>query len=114
MNQTITLGGGGTSAGVLAAATILAYGVWVGRRDLGVRAMWGVLLTVAATTMVPYVVPITALGVFLGAVPGRAPTAVIAALLGIGTTALAFVPLYVAVNWLEVIRRETRARTPLA
>ncbi|MBB5235855.1 hypothetical protein [Deinococcus budaensis] len=44
MNEVLRLGGSaGLGLGVLAAGLLLAYGVWVGRRDLGMRGAWGVL-----------------------------------------------------------------------
>ncbi|WP_295819563.1 hypothetical protein [uncultured Deinococcus sp.] len=106
MNSTVNLGNLGSGFGVLAAALILAYGVWVGRRDLGMRAMWGVLAAVLLTSLLPLVIFRTSLvGLLVGGVGGTFLSTLGTVLLGVVSTALAFLPLYVAVNWLEVIRQ---------
>ncbi|MFC3833718.1 MULTISPECIES: hypothetical protein [Deinococcus] len=106
MNSTVNLGNLGSGFGVLAAALILAYGVWVGRRDLGMRAMWGVLAAVLLTSLLPLVIFRTSLvGLLVGGVGGTFLSTLETVLLGVVSTALAVLPLYVAVNWLEVIRR---------
>lgn len=41
MNTTLNLSSLGASTGILAAGLIFMYGVWLGRRDLGLRAAMG-------------------------------------------------------------------------
>lgn len=100
MNSVINMGGAGLSFGVLAAGLLLAYGVWQGRRDLGERAAWGVLGATILTGLLPMLLFLWPLGTS----PGSALPLLILQVVG---TVLAFVPLYVAANWLEVIRKAT-------
>lgn len=110
MNTTINLGNVASSFTLVAAALVLAYGVWVGRRDLGVRGALGVLGTTILTSLASWL-----LTTFLFLGPSGNPFGGIAgvlrsAVLMLVSTAIAFVPYYIAVNWLEVIRDAARPR----
>lgn len=98
MNSVMNVGGAGLSFSVLAAG-LLAYGVWQGRRDLGERAAWGIL---GATILAGL---LASLPFFLPPSP-RLGGALLLTFQVVGTL-LAFLPLYVAANWLGVIREAT-------
>ncbi|PNY81338.1 hypothetical protein [Deinococcus koreensis] len=107
-NTNFNLGNLGSDFGLLAAGLILAYGVWVGRGDLGMRAAWGVLGSVIVTSFLPLLFFNTLISRFL--VPGGGGLALFlgSAALTTVSTLLAFLPLYIAVNWMEVIRGASR------
>ncbi|CAM3447560.1 hypothetical protein DESA109040_13075 [Deinococcus saxicola] len=100
MNSVINMGGAGLSFGVLAAGLLLAYGLWQGRRDLGMRAAWGILGATILAGILPSLLFFLPPGPRLG---GALPLLI----LQVVGTLLAFLPLYVAANWLEVIREAT-------
>lgn len=106
MNSVINMGGAGLSFGVLAAGLLLAYGVWQGRRDLGERAAWGVLGATILTGALTGLLLSPSLLIFLPLDSPLGGTLPLLILQVVGTV-LAFVPLYVAANWLEVIRKAT-------
>jgi hypothetical protein len=88
---------------LLAAAAILAFGVWHGRRDLGVRGAQGVL----AASLLPVLLP-PALGfAWLGLTRSPLSGVVALVLLQAILLALSFLPLLVAVNWMQIIREDT-------
>ncbi|WP_221090101.1 hypothetical protein [Deinococcus aquaedulcis] len=105
MNTNINTGAGFEVA-LLAAGAIFAYGVWMGRRDLGFRAALGVL-----GSMLWSLLPA---GLWFLMASGRPLSGgMLPLLMGVGwvlSFALSFLPVWVAVNWLEVIRWETRPR----
>ncbi|PTA67542.1 hypothetical protein [Deinococcus arcticus] len=105
MNTNINTGAGFEVA-LLAAGAIFAYGVWMGRRDLGFRAALGVL-GASLWSLLP-------VGLWFLSAGGRStPGGALPFLIGLSwvlSFALSFLPVYVAVNWLEVIRWETRPR----
>jgi len=103
--NTINVSGAGLSFGVLAAALILVLGIWRKRRDLGTRGMWGTLGTLGLTSLGEALLVSTGFtGRFMLA--GRGFVGL--ALLSLLSLALAFLPLYVTANWVEVILRQTR------
>ena len=91
----------GSALGVLAAGLILAYAVWVDRRDLGVRAVLGILGTTVVVGL------ITTLPSYISVIGSFQPRAIgrFFLLYSLLSTAASFLPLYVAANWLGVIRR---------
>lgn len=103
---------GSSDIGLLAAGLILAYGVWMGRRDLGVRAALGVLGTLLLASL-----PIGLFGglvfgrLFTGGLSGPLAALVLFILPAMLNLSLALLPLYVAVNWMEVIRDAVRPRS---
>lgn len=107
MNQTFSfVGSSGLNLGVLAAGLILAFGVWRGRRDLGTSGAGEVMVATILTGFLPvllFLLPDFARPTF-----GRTPAVpwpfLISGPLGL---ALGFVPLWVAVGWMERIRYET-------
>lgn len=94
--------GGSLDIGLLAAGVIFAYGVWVGRRDLGQRAALGVLGAMLWSVL-PSLMVITNVGWLMGWLGLLITPA--SFLLSI---ALGFLPVLVAVNWLGVIRQEVQ------
>ncbi|WP_161880339.1 hypothetical protein [Deinococcus alpinitundrae] len=103
--NTINVSGAGLSFAVLAAALILVLGVWRKRRDLGMRGMWGTLGTLALISLCEaLLVSPGFMGLSMLADGGFVGLALFSLL----NLALAFMPLYVAANWVEVILRQTR------
>ncbi|AAF11955.1 hypothetical protein [Deinococcus radiodurans] len=105
MNPTINLGSGtGLVLGVVAAGLILGYGVWTGQRDAGLRAALGVLLTTLLCGLPPLLLAtFPMVGFFLNG--SRVGVTLRLFVLSALSLALAFLPLLVAANWLEVLRR---------
>lgn len=97
MNQTITLNGGGLSLGVAVAGALLAYSVWLGRRDLGLRAAWGILAATVLSSLVSTLMLLAPFRQGLGSFSF--------VLLSVLSPLLNFLPLYVAANWLGIIRQ---------
>jgi hypothetical protein len=107
MNQVINVGGSaGLSLGVAAAGLLLAYGVWTGRRDLGLRAALGILGTALLTTLLSLIF----IFIPFGSAPNTFTGALRLLLLSVLPMLFSFLPLYVAANWLEVIKRSTSAQ----
>ncbi|GGL93464.1 hypothetical protein GCM10010840_34360 [Deinococcus aerolatus] len=109
MNTRVDLSNTASTVMFLAAGLVLAYGVWTGRRDLGLRGAVGVLGTaLLAGLPLPFLL-LTRAGWSTPAQSGVGTlmTFLLAGGLGILAT---FLPVYVAVNWMEVIRSETRPR----
>ena len=95
----------GASTGILAAGLIFAYGVWLGRRDTGWRAAQGVLGAVVLGGVLPFL--LIQLVPLLLSFNSRDLTGVFfAMILNIVGVLVAFLPWLVAVNWLEVLRRD--------
>lgn len=106
--QNVNLGNfssAGLDFGLLAAALILVFGIWRGRRDLGQRAALGVLTTLAGATV------LSLLGFLLGFRGSGAlgSPLVMLTIFSLVSLIVSFLPLYVAANWVEVILRETRS-----
>jgi len=105
MNQTINVGGSaGLSLGVAVAGILLAYGLWVGRRDLGMRAALGILGTAPLAVISSLAFLFVPLSPARGTLTGMLFLLLMSAL----SLLLSFLPLYVAANWLEVIRDTSR------
>lgn len=89
---------------LLAAGAILAFGAWQGRRDLGTRGAQGVLAASLFVTLLPLVIGYTLLFRLSGS------PLVTLVILNVAQFVLAFLPLYVAVNWMQIIREDTATR----
>ncbi len=112
MNTRVDLSSAASTVMFVAAGLVLAYGVWTGRRDLGLRGALGVLGTaLLAGLPLPFLLLtpgwISPVQSGAAAYAGTLMTLLLGSALGILAT---FLPVYVAVNWMEVIRSETRAR----
>ncbi|MFC4427313.1 hypothetical protein [Deinococcus navajonensis] len=107
----VDLGGPSFLVTLLAAGLVMAYGVWTGRRDLGTRGAFGVLGAAALSSL-----PLLLLAQSgwtsprLSGAAGFAGTLVSFLTLTVLSITGGFVPLYVAVNWMEVIRRQGLSR----
>lgn len=111
MNSTINLGSGVTEVSLLAAALVLAYGLWAGQRPLGFQAMWRVLGTLAVTQLLS----LAAFPLLLGGGPwagGLFNWRM--ALLSLLSLALSFLPLLVAALEANYIREVAQRQRPAA
>ena len=105
MNTILNLGSMAASTGLLAAGLIFAYGVWLGRRETGWRAAQGVLAAVVLGGVLPFLV-IHWFPALLSYDSRNLASLFLTAALNIVGVLVAFLPWLVAVNWLEVLRRE--------
>ncbi|BBN96318.1 hypothetical protein [Deinococcus grandis] len=105
MNTTLNLSSLGASTGILAAGLIFMYGVWLGRRDLGLRAAMGVMVAVLMGGLLPMIVMWSAPQLLFPS-SGGLRGSVLMVIWNIVSAGLAFLPWAVALNWLELLRRE--------
>lgn len=82
----------------LLAGAVMALGTWMGQRGVGLRAAYGVLGAGLAVTLLPMLV--------VGAFGLGWRELLLVALMNVLSLSVAFLPVYVAVNWLGVMRAQ--------
>lgn len=100
MNNTVNMGGTTGELALAAAAFVLAYGLWVGRSDLGHRGMWQVLRALVGASVGWVLLIAWAEGNRKGFI-GFIIVSVLSSL-------ISFLPLFVAAKAVGVIRDASR------